>query len=122
MAEHKQYITQTQENGSIKISEDVIAALVAQTVREVDGVVSLNLKAGPDTGYVLPKKSWSKAIRIDIQEDDTLSIVCNLMIGYGQSLVNVAQSVQSAVVANVEAVTGLKVKSVNVNVCGIIRQ
>ena len=48
MADNKQYITQVQENGTVMISEDVIAAIVAQAVKDVDGVVSLNVKPGSD--------------------------------------------------------------------------
>ena len=35
MAENKQYVTQTHENGTVMISEDVIADIVAHTVNEV---------------------------------------------------------------------------------------
>ena len=37
MAENKQYITQAQENGSVMISEDVIATIVEQAIAEVEG-------------------------------------------------------------------------------------
>ena len=39
MAENKQYITHAQENGSVMISEDVIATIVANAVSEVEGIV-----------------------------------------------------------------------------------
>ena len=42
MAENKQYITQIQEGGTIMISEDVIATIVAHALAEVEGVGSLN--------------------------------------------------------------------------------
>ena len=38
MAEYKQYITQIQENGNVMISEDVVAAIVANALAEVDGI------------------------------------------------------------------------------------
>ena len=44
MAENKQYVKQVQNNGSLMISEDVIAAIVAHAASEVDGVVSSNSK------------------------------------------------------------------------------
>ena len=44
MAENKQYITQTQENGSVMISEDVVMSIVAHAVSEVEGVVSISSK------------------------------------------------------------------------------
>ena len=115
MAEYKQYITQVQENGNVMISEDVIATIVAQALTEVDGVV----KGGTE---VIGKKHWGKGIRIAIAEDNSLSIGCNIIVGYGESVVNVANSVQEAITMAVESVTGVTVTDVNVNVCGIVRK
>ena len=97
------------------ISEDVIATIVEQTLTEVDGVV----KGGAD---VVGKKSWGKGIRIAIAEDNSLTIGCNIIVGYGESVVNVAKAVQEAVSTAIESVTGVVVTDVNVNVCGIIRK
>ena len=41
MAENKQYVTQIQDNGTVMISEDVIASIVAHTVNDVEGVAGL---------------------------------------------------------------------------------
>ena len=115
MAEYKQYITQAQENGTVMISEDVFATIVEHAMTEVDGVV----KGGSD---VIGKKSWGKGIRIAIAEDNTLTIGCNIIVGYGESVVNVAKAVQEAVAMAIESVTGVTVTDVNVNVCGIVRK
>ena len=115
MAEFKQYITQIQENGNVMISEDVIAAIVEQTLAETDGVV----KGGAD---VVGKKSWGKGIRITIAEDNSLKIGCNVIVGYGESVINVALAVQENITTAIESVTGVTVTDVNVNVCGIIRK
>lgn len=115
MAENKQYITQTQECGSVLISEDVIETIVEHTLTEVDGVV----KGGIE---VVGKKNWGKGLRIRIAEDNTLSIDCNVIVRYGESVVNVAQAIQEAVINAVESVAGVKVVNVNVNVCGIVRK
>ena len=40
MAENKQYIEQVLDNGTVMISEDVIAEIVSHAVSEVEGVVS----------------------------------------------------------------------------------
>ncbi len=115
MAEYKQYITQVQENGNVMISEDVIATIVENTLTEVDGVV----KGGAD---VVGKKSWGKGIRIAIAEDNSLTIGCNIIVGYGESVINVAKAVQESITMAVESVTGVTVSDVNVNVCGIVRK
>ena len=122
MADNKQYITQTQDNGNVLISEDVIASIVINAINDVEGIVGLSTKPGSDIAEMIGKKAWAKGIKIIISQDNELSIDCNVNIGYGQSVVAVAKSVQEAVSAAVESTAGVKVISVNVNVCGIIRQ
>ena len=122
MAENKQYMIQNQDNGSVMISEDVIATIIAQAVKEVEGVVSLNVKPGSDIADMIGKKTWGKGIRIVIADDNSLVIDCDILVGYGQSVVAIAKSVQEAITNQLESMTGAKVSVVNVNVCGITRQ
>ena len=122
MADNKQYITQVQENGSVMISEDVIATIIAAAISEVEGVASLNSKPGVDISELIGKKNWGKGIKITVEEDNTLLIDCNINIYYGHSVVTIASNVQEAVCNAIEATTGVHVGNVNINVCGIIRQ
>ncbi len=115
MAENKQYITQIQEGGNVMISEDVIATIVEHTLTEVEGVA----RGGSE---VVGKKSWGKGLRISIADDNTVTIGCNVMVSYGESVVDVAKAVQEAVSNAVESVTGVTVTDVHVNVCGIVRK
>lgn len=122
MAENKQYVTQTRENGSVSISEDVITTIVAHAAEEVEGVVSLNFKPGADIIEMIGKKGWAKGLKITIGEDDVLTVDCNITVAYGQSVVSVAGAVQTAVTNALESMAGVKIAAVNVNVCGIVRQ
>lgn len=115
MAENKQYITKIQENGNVMISEDVVSTIVEHALTEVEGVV----KGGSE---VVGKKSWGKGIRIVIAEDNTLTIGCNIVVAYGESVMNVANAVQASITNAVESVTAVTVTDVNVNVCGIVRK
>ena len=115
MAEAKQYITHVQNGGNVMISEDVVSTIVENTLTEVDGVV----KGGAE---VVGKKSWGKGVRIQIAEDNTLIIGWNIIVRYGESVIQVAKSVQEAITSAVESVTGVTVRDVDVNVCGIIRK
>ena len=115
MAEYKQYITQIQEGGNVMISEDVVATIVEHTLTEVEGVV----KGGAE---VVGKKHWGKGLRINIADDNSLNIGCNIIVAFGQSVVDIAKSVQEAVTSAVESVTGVTVKEVHVNVCGIAKK
>ena len=44
------------------------------------------------------------------------------MIAYGQSVVDVAKAVQAQITNSLENRIGVKVNTVNVNVCGIVRK
>ena len=120
MAEFKQYITQVQENGNVMISEDVIETIIAETVAEVEGVHGLNVKPGADIADLIGK-NWGKGMKIQIAEDNSVTISCNVTIKYGYSVVDVAKNIQSALTSAVESMAGVKVTNVNVNVCGIVR-
>lgn len=121
MADNKLYITQLQENGAVMISEDVIATVIAHAVSEVEGAVGLIAKPGSDIAEKIGKKRWSKGVKLTIDEENTLAIDCNINVSYGQNVVTVALAAQDAIAAAVESTTGVKVRSVNVNVCGITR-
>lgn len=122
MAENKQYITQSQENGNILISEDVISSIVAHAVSEVEGVIDLTSKPGADIAELIGKKNWGKGLKVVISDDETVTIDCNVIVAYGQNVIGVANSVQQAVTNAVESMCGVKVVSVNVNICEIVRQ
>lgn len=121
MADNKQYITLPQENGSVMISEDVVAAIVSNAARDVEGVAGLCVK-NSDIVELISKKNWKRGLRINIAQNNKIAIDCNLIIYYGQSVVDVAKAVQESVVAAVASVTGAKVVAVNVNICGIVRK
>lgn len=122
MGDNKQYITKVQDNGTVMISEDVIVTIVSQAVSEVEGVVGMSTKPGADIVELLGKKNWGKGIRAAIGGDDTITVDCNVVLAYGQSVVTVAAAIQSAVTSAIESMTGVKVTAVNVNICGIVRQ
>ena len=123
MAENKQYITQIQENGNVIISEDVVSTIVEQALRDVDGVDSIVAKPGADIADLIGK-NWGKGMKIQIAEDNSINISCNIAVKYGHSVVEVAKNVQTVLTNAVESMAGVKVSSVNVNErhSGIIAQ
>ena len=120
MAEYKQYITQVQENGNVMISEEVIETIVAETVSEVEGIHGLDVKPGADIADLIGK-NWGKGMKIVIGENNELTISCNVQICYGNSVIEVAKNAQQAITTAVENATGVAVKEVNINICGIVR-
>lgn len=120
MADNKQYITQQQDNGNIMISEEVISTIVSHAVSEVEGVIGLSAKPGADIIELIGKKV--KGLKVSITEEGVLNIDCNIIVSYGQNVLTVATNVQQAVANAVESMSGVKINSVNVNVCEIVRQ
>lgn len=122
MADNREYFTQTVENGSIQIAEDVVASVAAMAALEVDGVCGLNAGFGSDIAEMLGKKNITKGIRISGGKDTPLVIECNIVARIGTSVFDLAKAVQSAVKTSVESTTGLVVEQVNVNIGGISLQ
>lgn len=113
MADNKQYITRNQETGSVMISEDVICTIVSRAVEEVEGVAGFS-----NTN----KKNWGKGLKVSVDDSNKLTVDCNINVVYGQSIVNIASSVQEAAAAAILSMTGIYVTAINVNICGIIRK
>ena len=120
MAEFKQYITQVLENGNVMISEDVIASIITEAVSEVEGIDSLAVKPVSEFADLIGM-NWGKGMKIAIGEDNSIAIDCNVVVKFGQSVIDVATNAQQAITAAVENVAGVKVTNVNVNICGIAR-
>ena len=120
MAEYKQYITQVLENGNVMISEDVICTIITECVAEIDGIGGLAVKPVSEFADLIGK-NWGKGMKIQIEEDNSVSIDCNVLIKYGCSVIDIATNAQQAVSAAVEGAAGVKVNHVNINVCGIVR-
>ena len=122
MAENKQYLSQTLENGTLLISEDVLETIVINAVKEVDGVANLSSRPAMDIVEAIGKKTIGKALKISIDQNNELHVNCNINVIYGQKVVEIAQAVQSAIVGALESSANAVVANVNVNVCGIVRQ
>ena len=119
MAENKEYFTQEMENGSIQISEDVVASVTGMAVLEVDGVCGLSSSIGTDIAEMLGMKTLSKGVRLSTTETGALRIDCDVVSKFGQNIFELAKNLQENVKSSVESVTGLRVAEVNVTVCGI---
>ena len=119
MAENKEYYTQEMENGSIQISEDVVASVTGMAVLEVEGVCGLSRSIGTDIAEMLGMKTLSKGVRLSTTETGALRIDCDVVSKFGQNIFELAKNVQENVKSSVESVTGLRVAEVNVTVCGI---
>lgn len=111
------YFTMTDEKGSIHISTDVIAAIAANAVSEVDGIAAFANVSGAELGELIGKKPASKGIRVSVEEN-SIHIDITVMLRYGTNITGAAEKIQKAVAAAVDSMTGQKA-CVNVLVSGI---
>jgi len=112
------YIARMSEQGSVYISEEVVAAIVTQAVREVDGVSGFATSLGGEIAERLGKKTASRGVKIAFEENAVL-VEAFILVQYGVVIGDAATAVQEAVAESVESITGVRVKTVNVTVCGI---
>ena len=108
----------TSENGSVKISNDVVAIIAGVAATEISGVTGMS---GGITGGItemLGMKNLSKGVKVEMGEQET-AIDLFLIVDYGANITEVGQMVQENVKASVESMTGLNVVQVNVNIQGV---
>ena len=118
MSESKEYLVKDVEKGTINISEEVVAAIAAVAVREVEGVYGLQSSFTADIKEMLGSKNLSRGVKLTIEED-VVTVECFVAITYGYEIPAVAANIQENVIGALESMTGLKVAAVNVDVCGI---
>ena len=118
MSDAKEYVVQSVDKGTVNISEEVVAAIAALAISEVDGVYGLSSSFTADLKELLGKKNMSKGVKLTMDEE-TVTIECFVVVTYGFEIPAVAAKIQEAVTAAVEAMAGLKVAAVNVDICGI---
>ena len=111
MAENK-YITQTQENGSVLIAEEVLVNIISVAVAEVEGA-ELSGKPGINRG---------KGIKLTIDEESRVAVKCYINVDFNQSVVAIAANVQENVANALESMAGVTVLSVDVSVVGVSRK
>lgn len=116
MSESREYYSRSEQHGDVYIAEEVLEMIAGAAALEVEGVSGL--AGGSVSEQFLGRKKLSKGISI-LWESDNITIDVSIQIQYGSIIPEVAQKVQEAIIANVEATSGMKVASVNVRVGGV---
>lgn len=115
MAEAKEYLAKNDENGSVAISDDVIAAIAGVAAAEVEGIASLGSVNVVD---FIGKKNAGKGVKITMA-DDAVEITVSLAVKKGNVIPAVAKAVQEKIAVAVESMTGIEPSAVNVKVIDV---
>jgi len=118
MAESKGYIRNSDEKGSINICQNVVAVIAAAAAIEVDGVHGLHYSLGKELTTLTGSKAVSRGIKINMDGDD-ITVDVSVITEIGYSVSEVGTLVQKAVISAIEEAVGVKVATVNVNICGV---
>lgn len=106
------------EFGTIRIADEVVATVAGLAAVEVDGVAAMSGGWGTDLVEKLGRKNFGKGIKVEVADDET-RIDIFIVVEFGFAIPNVASNVQKEVKLAVETMTGLDVTAVNVHVVGV---
>ena len=107
-----------ENNGSIKISDEVIATITSVAASEVDGVSGLMGSIAGEIALKFGKKNINKGIKVT-SDDKEAVIDINLIVKYGVKIPEIAWEVQESVKKAVESMCGLTITKVNIHVVGV---
>lgn len=103
--------------GALKIGENVIASIVSNSVKEIDGVHSILPAKKSIRQLFLNEENYGD---IDIAlNDGVVEISLKIVIKSGHKAISVAEEVQSEVKNAVQCMTGITVSRVNVVIADI---
>lgn len=99
---------------SLNVSEDVIAGVITNAVKEVDGVYGIAPSAKTLRQFIFNEKSYGD-IAVE-KVDDVLSVSVGIRLEGGTKAVLAAEKVQEKIKSSVQNMLGLTVAKVNVTV------
>ena len=107
------------ENGTINISTDVIAAIVGNVALNSYGVVGMSARRlTDDVAELLGRESVSKGVNVEVEENQ-VTVSMHVVVKYGIAINTVADNIISAVNYTIENMTGIKVSWIKFFVEGV---
>lgn len=111
-------VSENNNIGEVKISDEVVAIVAGLAATEVEGVVSLAGNITNDMVAKLGIKNLAKGVKVYVNEQ-TVSVSLVVNIKYGTSIPSVSTTIQEKVKSAVETMTGLDVSEVNIKISGV---
>lgn len=108
------------ENGEIIIENEVIAQYAGNAALGCFGIVgmaTISMKDG--IAKLLKGDSITKGVNVRINDNNELAIDFHIIVAYGVSISTVCENLTSTVKYQVESMTSMKVKAINIYVEGV---
>ena len=109
---------ETTDLGEIRIANEVIAVIARIATTEVKGVVGMSEGVIKDGIAKILRGDSTKGVKVELGEKEA-TINLSVAVEYGVRIPKVGWEIQKKVKENVEAMTGLDIKGVNVNIQGV---
>lgn len=108
-----------ENSGNVKISDEVIATIAQIAANEVEGIIGTGSSFAGEIKQMLSKKAPAgKGVKVQT-EGEEVTIDISVIVEYGAKIPAVSWEIQENVKKNVESMTGLSVRKVNVHIVGI---
>lgn len=115
-------VEETNENvnnvNNVAISDDVFTLIANIATSKVEGVYGMHVGA---LSNIFSRNNYSKGVKIEKTDDDIILDIY-IDVKYGYNVTKVAIEVQESVKNEIEGMTDLQVKSVNIHVEDIITE
>jgi uncharacterized alkaline shock family protein YloU len=112
------HMTEEQQGGTVRISDDVVITIVALAAVETEGVAAMSGGISEGLAKRISGKNAQKGVTVEVGATEA-AIDLRVVVQYGLRIHEVCQALQINVKEAVENMTGLKVVEVNVKVDGV---
>jgi len=111
-------ITSSNETGSIKIADEVVAIIAGLAATEIKGVAGMSGGIVGGITEFVGKKNPSKGVKVEVGEKEA-AVDLFVITEFGARIPEVAHQIQKNVKKAIESMTGLEVIEINVHVQGV---
>ncbi len=118
MEEINNNINITDDMGSVRITDEVVAIIAGMAATEVAGVAGMSGGIAGGIAEMLGRKNLSKGVKVEVGEKEA-AIDMYIIVEYGYRIPDIAWEIQEKVKKSVETMTGLNVVEVNIHVQGV---
>lgn len=100
--------------GKVTIAPGVLVTIVRVTTRSQPGVLGLSPRTPAAWDRVLGRGSTAEGMRVEIHEDNSVSVDVHIVADPAVSLKELGEELQTRVAQALEQMTGMHVRAVNV--------
>ena len=109
------------DKGTVSISSAVFTNITGAAATSCFGVKAMAYRSMTDgLVHMLRREAMGKGVKVSFNEDKTISIELHIIVDNGVNLMAVSRSIQGEVKYNVNRLTGVQVRSVDVCVDSMV--